>query len=101
MAKNGDLEHKVYKREAEAEADADAQVFYNTYGYWPTGYTGLKTVSPIVKAAPAVSYTRTVPTTTYAAGIPTTYAGVPTTYSAPLAYTHGAYPAPYAGQYFL
>ena len=104
VAKNGEIEHKVYKREAEAEpeADAEAQVFYNTYGYWPTGYTGYKTMS-----APAMSYTNAVPATTYTHAMPMTsyaHAMPTTTYSAPLTYTNGVYGqgvAPFNGQYWL
>merc|ERR1711953_1499843 len=44
--------HTLHKREAEAEAEADPQVFYNTYGYYPQGYTAPVTytqqVAPVV-----------------------------------------------------
>ena len=80
VAKNGEVEHKVYKRDA--EADADPQLFFNTYGYLPTA-TSYKYVS-----APAA-------TTTY------TYARQPAvTYSAPSTYAYGSYAAPiYQPQY--
>merc|ERR1712029_851593 len=35
--------HSLHNREAEAEAEADPQVFYNTYGYFPQGYTPYNT----------------------------------------------------------
>merc|ERR1712241_1374947 len=48
--------HSLHKREAEAEAEADPQVFYNTYGYYPQGYTAPVTythqVAPVVYTKP-------------------------------------------------
>merc|ERR1711983_280059 len=50
--------HSLHKREAEAEAEADPQVFYNTYGYYPQGYTAPVTythqVAPVVYTKPEV-----------------------------------------------
>merc|ERR550532_3118150 len=43
---------RLHKREAEAEAEADPQVFYNTYGYYPQGYTA--PYAPVVYTQPKV-----------------------------------------------
>merc|ERR1711953_1250650 len=91
--------HTLHKREAEAEADADPQVFYNTYGYWPQGYTApyapvvytqpkVEPVDALLKKVeqPAVTYTyQTAPVTYTAPGVK---AVKPVTYTAPVTYTN-------------
>merc|ERR1712038_1386994 len=69
------LHHGLVKREAEAEPEADPQVFYNTYGYYPTGYTAPVVTKPVVYTKPVVkTYTAPLTYTT-----PLTY-GYPYTY---------------------
>merc|ERR1711988_607541 len=92
--------HSLHKREAEAEAEADPQVFYNTYGYYPQGYTPVYThqVAPVV-------YTKPVNPVVYKSPVPVTYThhqvATPVTYTT-TPYTHqsmvyNAYP--YAPQF--
>merc|ERR1711983_576414 len=87
--------HSLHKREAEAEAEADPQVFYNTYGYYPQGYTPVYThqVAPVVYTKPEVEVTKveqpamtyTVPT--YTAPVTYTKTVNPVVYNAPVAHT--------------
>merc|ERR1712020_701065 len=108
--------HSLHKREAEAEAEADPQVFYNTYGYYPQGYTPVYThqVAPVVYTKPEVevkkveqpAVTYTVPNyPVYRSPVPVTYThhqvATPVTYTT-TPYTHqsmvyNAYP--YAPQF--
>merc|ERR1712033_114599 len=106
VAKNGNLEHVVHKREAEAEAEPEADPLLYTAGvHAPVTYTGLNNVvSPVVPytglnaaVAPAVTYTglnKVVSPVTYT-GLNTAvypYAGV---YGAP----HAVVPAATATGY--
>merc|ERR1712020_172513 len=109
--------HSLHKREAEAEAEADPQVFYNTYGYYPQGYTPVYThqVAPVVYTNPEVevkkveqpavtytvpnypvyrtpvTYTKTVNPVVYKSPVPVTYThhqvATPVTYTT-TPYTH-------------
>merc|ERR1711862_738413 len=84
--------HSLHKREAEAEAEADPQVFYNTYGYYPQGYTPVtytKTVNPVVYKSPVpVTYTH------HQVATPVTYTTTPYTHQSMV---YNAYP--YAPQF--
>jgi len=94
--------HSLHKREAEAEAEADPQVFYNTYGYYPQGYTPVYThqVAPVVYTKPEVevkkveqpAVTYTVPTytapVTYTKTVNPVVYKAPVGLTAPLTYTH-------------
>merc|ERR1719225_826069 len=88
---------KSVRREAEAEAEADPQVFYNTYGYYPQGYTAPVTythqVAPVVYTKPEVEVKKVEqPAVTYAYPV----YRAPVTYTAPLAYTYqNTYPYAY------
>merc|ERR1711953_613786 len=89
--------HSLHKREAEAEAEADPQVFYNTYGYYPQGYTApvyTQQVAPVVytnvvKQTPAQDRKVEQPAVTY------TYPVAPLTYTAPVTYTKTVNPVVY------
>merc|ERR1712062_712140 len=98
--------HTLHKREAEAEAEADPQVFYNTYGYYPQGYTAPVTytqqVAPVVytnvvKQTPAQDRKVEQPAVTYAyPNYPVYKAPVPVTYThhqvaTPVTYTTTPY----------
>jgi len=87
--------HSLHKREAEAEAEADPQVFYNTYGYYPQGYTAPVTythqVAPVVYTKPEVEVKKVEqPAMTYAYPVQT-----PVTYTAPVTYTKTVEPVVY------
>jgi len=90
---------RLHKREAEAEAEADPQVFYNTYGYYPQGYTA--PYAPVVYTQPkvepveykkvekpAVTYTYPFQTAPVTYTAPVVKAVKPVTYTAPLTYTN-------------
>merc|ERR1711953_1524073 len=74
---------KSVRREAEAEAEADPQGFYNTYGYYPHGYTALNDYY----GQQAVVYTTP---DDLLKKVPKTYAEVPVGYTAPVTYTQQA-----------
>jgi len=86
--------HTLHKREAEAEAEADPQVFYNTYGYYPQGYTAPVTythqVAPVVYTKPEVEVKKVEqqPAVTYA------YPNYPV-YRTPVTYTKTVNPVVY------
>merc|ERR1712062_576213 len=88
--------HSLHKREAEAEAEADPQVFYNTYGYYPQGYTApvyTQQVAPVVytnvvKQTPAQDRKVEQPAVTYA------YPNYPV-YKTPVTYTKTVNPVVY------
>merc|ERR1712227_699808 len=87
--------HSLHKREAEAEAEADPQVFYNTYGYYPQGYTApvayTHQVAPVVYTKPEVEVKKVEqPAVTYAYPVQT-----PVTYTAPVTYTKTVEPVVY------
>merc|ERR1711988_474705 len=87
--------HSLHKREAEAEAEADPQVFYNTYGYYPQGYTAPVTythqVAPVAYTKPEVEVKKVEqPAVTYAYPVQT-----PVTYTAPVTYTKTVEPVVY------
>jgi len=101
--------HSLHKREAEAEAEADPQVFYNTYGYYPQGYTPVYThqVAPVVYTKPEVevkkveqpAVTYTVPTytapVTYTKTVNPVVYKAPVGLTAPLTYTHHQVATPF------
>merc|ERR1712045_328400 len=103
--------HSLHKREAEAEAEADPQVFYNTYGYYPQGYTAPVTythqVAPVVYTKPEVevkkveqpAVTYTVPTytapVTYTKTVNPVVYKAPVGLTAPLTYTHHQVATPF------
>merc|ERR1711974_291202 len=89
VAKNGELEHVVEKREAEA----DPAVVYS--GVLPTTYShGVLPTTYTHGVVPAVTYNRHVPTYTniYNSHVPVSYAGVynaaPAVAATPLGLTH-------------
>ena len=79
---------KSVRREAEAEAEADPQVFYNTYGYYPHGYTALNDYY----GQQAVVYTTP---DDLLKKVPKIYAEVPVGYTAPVTYTKTVEPVVY------
>ena len=113
VAKNGEVEHKVFKRDA--EADAEAQVYYNTYGSWPMGYAAPATYNTAATYAAPLTYANTPLATSYKYVAPAnTPLATSYKYVAPAttAYSYGQAPyvaqAPFAaqapqyfGRYFL